>query len=405
MRTTDHLSNTVKTPPTLDVDPFSEEILTDPYPFFEMLREAGPVAFIKPHGYYAVGRYAEVGLVATDHTRFTAEGGIGLSDIRKPGAWRAKSPISEIDPPQHTGVRAALQKVLSPVVIKQWREEFEKHAAQVAEFVLDLRDVDGVRDVVEAFVLGVFPRLLGIDVPPDRLIITGELNFNQLGPNNERLKRALARAEPVLDWYAAQLDRDKMRPGGFGARIYEAEDAGDFAKGTAAAHVRSFFRAGVDTTMAGIGFALNQLARNPEQFDLVAADPALVRNAFEEAIRHESPAQILFRTTVGEVELSGYRLAADTKVGYYAGAANRDPRKWSEPEKYDVKRAVMGQHRAFGVGAHMCIGQMIARMEAEAILGAIVRRAKRIELAGDVTYRLVNTLRTLDTLPLRITPA
>ncbi|MGH8375994.1 MAG: cytochrome P450, partial [Pseudomonas sp.] len=324
---------------------------------------------------------------------------------RKPGAWRAKSPISEVDPPEHTGVRAALQKVLSPVVIRQWRDEFEKHAGQVAERVLDQRDVDGVRDIVEEFVLGVFPRLLGIDVPPERLIITGELNFNQLGPNNERLKRALARAEPLLDWYAAQLQRDKMHPGGFGARIYEAEDAGDFAKGTAAAHVRSFFRAGVDTTMAGIGFALNQLARNPDQFDLVAADPSIVRNAFDEAIRHESPAQILFRTTVGEVELSGYRLEADKKVGYYAGAANRDPRKWSEPEKYDVKRVVMGQHRAFGVGMHMCIGQMIARMEAEAILGAILRRAKRLELTSDVSYRLVNTLRTLDTLPLRVTPA
>ncbi|WP_168669374.1 cytochrome P450 [Paraburkholderia sp. SG-MS1] len=389
----------------LDIDPFSDEVLADPYPFFEMLREVGPVAYIKPHGYYAVGRYEEVGIVATDHTRFTVEGGIGLSDIRKPGAWRAKSPISEIDPPEHTSVRAALQKVLSPVVIRQWRDEFEMHADQVAERVLDQRDVDGVRDVVEAFVLGVFPRLLGIDIPPERLVITGELNFNQLGPNNERLQRALARAEPILDWYAAQLQRDKMSPGGFGARIYQAEDEGDFEKGTAAAHVRSFFRAGVDTTMAGIGFAFHQLARNPDQFNLVAADPSIVRYAFEEAIRHESPAQLIFRTTVGAVELSGYSLEADTKVGYYAGAANRDPRKWNDPDKFDVKRAVMGQHRAFGVGAHMCIGQMIARMEAEAIIGAIVRRTKRLEITGDITYRLVNTLRTLDTLPLRITPA
>lgn len=393
------------TPPVLDIDPFSDAILADPYPFFEQLREAGPAVFIRPHGYYAVGRYAEVGIVATDHARFTSVGGLGLSDIRKPGAWRAKSPISEIDPPEHTGVRAALQKVLSPIIIRQWRDAFEQHAETVAEKVLDQREVDGVHDIAEAFVLGVFPRLLGIDVPPERLVITGELNFNQLGPNNERLQQALKRAEPILEWYQAQLQRDKMLPGGFGARIYEAEDAGEFAKGTAAAHVRSFFRAGVDTTMAGIGFTLNQLARHPDQFELLRADPNKVKNAFEEGIRHESPAQVLFRTTVGEVELGGYRLEPDTKVGYYPGAANRDPRFWSDPERFDVNRAVMGKHRAFGVGIHMCIGQMIARFEAEAILGAITRRAKRIELAGPVSYRLVNTLRTLDRLPLRLTPA
>jgi len=392
-------------PPVLDIDPFTDEHLENPYPFFERLREAGPVAFIKPYSVYAVGRYDEVTQVMADHQRFTTTGGIGMSDIRKPGAWRPRSPITEIDPPEHTGVRAALQKVLSPLVVRQWREDFEKEAEVVAERLLDQRDIDGVSDIVEAFVLSVFPRALGIVVPPERLVITGELNFNQLGPNNERLQRALTRAEPILEWYADQLKRERMVPGGFGEKIFQAEDRGEFAPGTAALHVRSFFRAGVDTTMAGIGFTLNQLARHPDQYDAVRQDPARIKNAFEEAIRHESPAMVLFRTTVGEVELSGHWLAADTKVAFYPGAANRDPRKWEQPDRFDIERQVSGVHRAFGTGTHVCIGQMIARLEAECILGALARRVKRVELAGEPRYRLVNTLRTLDTLPLRITPA
>lgn len=392
-------------PPVLDVDPFSDEVLADPYPFFEQLREAGPVAYIQPHGFYAVGRYEEVTEVATDHTRFTVEGGVGMSDIRRPGAWRATSPIAEVDPPQHAQVRAALQKVLSPVVIRQWKDEFDKHAQTVIERALDEREVDGVRDLAEGFVLGVFPRLLGIDVPAQRLVMTGELNFNQLGPNNARLQRSLEKTASIMDWYAAQLKRDKMLPGGFGARVYAAEDAGEFAKGTAEAHVRTFFRAGVDTSMAGIGFALNQLARHPDQFQAVRDDPSKVRNAFEEAIRHESPAQILFRTTVGEVELSGVRLEPDTKVGIYFGSANRDPRQWANPDQYDIHREVMGRHRGFGVGPHMCIGQTLARFEAEALLGTLMKRVKSIELNGPSAYRLINALRSLDTLPLRLTPA
>jgi 4-methoxybenzoate monooxygenase (O-demethylating) len=77
-------------PPTLDVDPFSDEVLTDPYPFFQLLRDAGPVAYIKQYGYYAVGRYAEVTTVASDFKRFTSEGGVGLSDIRMPGDRRVR---------------------------------------------------------------------------------------------------------------------------------------------------------------------------------------------------------------------------------------------------------------------------------------------------------------------------
>lgn len=390
--------------PVLDIDPFSDAVLADPLPFFEQLRETGPAVYVPQYDYYAVGRWEEVGQVASDHERFTTTGGIGMGDIRKPGAWRPPSPITEIDPPEHTGVRAALQKILSPLVVRQWREQFAQHAEVVAERVLDQRDVDGVTDICEAFVLGVFPKVLGIEVPPERLIITGELNFNQIGPNNDRLRLALQRAEPILEWYADQLKRERMLPGGFGLKIFEAEDRGEFAPGKAAMHVRTFFRAGVDTTISGIGHALHLLASNPSQYALLEADPARARNAFEEAIRMESPAMVLFRTTTGDVELSGVRLKADTKVGYYAGAANRDPRKWQDPERYDITRDVAGIHRAFGFGAHVCIGQMIARLEAECIVGAIARRAKTIELTGTPAMRMVNTLHTLDRLPLRITP-
>jgi cytochrome P450 len=395
---------TLKDPPVLDIDPFSDENLLNPYPYFEQLREIAPVVYIPAYNMYASGRWEEVGQIASDHDRFTTTAGIGLSDIREPGSWRPASPITEIDPPEHTAVRAALQKILSPLVVRNWREQFEQHANAVAQGILDLREVDGVTDIAEAFVLGVFPKVLGINVPPERLIITGELNFNQMGPNNERLQKALQRAEPILQWYADQLKRESMVPGGFGMEIFKAEDRGEFEPGKAALHLRSFFRAGVDTTIAGIGHALHHLTVNPNQFALLNADPARARNAFEEGIRIESPAQVLFRATTGEVELSGYKLKAQTKIGYWPGAANRDPRKWVGPEHYDIGRDVAGVHRAFGFGAHVCIGQMIARLEGECILGAIAKRVKKIELRGEPTYRLVNTLRTLNRLPIQITP-
>jgi cytochrome P450 len=388
--------------PVLDEDPFSDENIADPYPLFARMRELGPAVFVKPHGYYAVGRHAEAGVVASDYQRFSVAGGVGMSDIRKPGAWRTRSPISEIDPPEHTQVRAALQKILSPLVVKSWKEKFAHRAEEIAEQVVARGRVDGVADITEAYVLEVFPAVLGINVPPDRIKLTGELNFNQIGPNNARVARALERAAPIMDWYQQVLQRENMLPGGFGEKIYEAEDSGAFEKGTAPLHVRSFFRAGVDTTIAGIGSTLKLLSEHPEQFALVKANPALVKGAFEEALRLESPAQVMFRVTTGEVELSGVRLRADTKVGYHIGAANRDARQWPEPDRFDVTRQTSGVHRSFGVGAHVCIGQMISRLEAESILGALIRRVKRIEPAGTARWRPVNTLRTLDVLPLHL---
>ncbi len=388
--------------PVLDEDPFSDANIADPYPLFDRMREMAPAVYVAPHGYYAVTRHAEAGIVASDFERFTVEGGVGMSDIRKPGAWRTRSPISEIDPPEHTRVRAALQRILSPLVVKSWKEKFAQRAEEIAEAAVARGRVDGVADITEAYVLEVFPAVLGIAVPPERIKLTGELNFNQLGPNNERVAQALERAAPIMDWYQQVLQREHTLPGGFAEKIYEAEDAGHFDKGTAPLQVRSFFRAGVDTTIAGIGSTLKLLAEHPDQFALVKANPALIKGAFEEALRLESPAQVMFRTTTGEVELGGVRLRADTKVGYHMGAANRDPRQWPAPARFDVTRQTAGVHRAFGVGAHVCIGQMISRLEAESILGALVRRVKRIEPAGASRWRPVNTLRTLDVLPLQL---
>lgn len=391
--------------PVIDEDPFSDENIADPYPLFARMREMAPAVFVKPHGYYAVTRHDEAGIVISDYERFSTTGGVGMSDIRKPGAWRPRSPITEIDPPDHSPVRAALQKILSPLVVKTWRERFAERAEEVAEAAVSRGEVDGVAHITEAFVLSVFPEVLGVSVPPERIKQTGELNFNQLGPNNARLHAAMASTAPIMEWYATTLQREHMLPGGFGEKIYQAEDAGDFAPGTAPLHVRTFFRAGVDTTIAGIGSTLMYLSQNPDQLAQVKADPTKIKNAFEEALRLEAPAQVMFRVTTRDVDLGGVRLRGDTKVGFHMGAANRDPRKWEDPDRFDIRRQTTGVHRSFGTGAHVCIGQMIARAEAETILGALLRRVKAIEPTGTPRWRQINTLRTLDTLPLRLVVA
>ena len=392
-------------PPVLDIDPFTERILADPYPFHEALREAGAVVWLKPYGIYATGRDETVRTVMADHTRFITSAGTGLYDLRKPGAWRPKSPLLETDPPEHTALRTTLTRIISPVVVRKWRADFEAAAERIADRVVAMGTFDAVKDLAEDFVLTVFPQSIGVHIPHENAVAIGDMNFNAIGPNNDIFKRSLAKVEPILEWYQKSFQRESMLPGGFGEQIYKAQDAGELPADSAPGLVRSFIRGGMDTTIAGIGFALNQLARAPTQWAMIHADPTKVRGAFEEAIRHESPSQTQFRTTLGATSLGGIDLEADTKIAVFIGAANRDPRKWERPNAFDVTRQTTGVHLAFGSGAHLCIGNMIARLEADVILSALARRIVSFELAGEPSYRIINTLRTLKELPLRIVKA
>jgi cytochrome P450 len=392
--------------PVLDIDPYAIEVLRDPYSFHEALREAGPIAYIKPHGVYAVGRQAEAKMVLSEYARFTNAGGIGIQDIRKPGDFRIPSRLLEADPPDHTKIRTVVTRILSPLVIRKWKEGFERKAEGLVEQLLEQREFDGVEDCAERFVLEAFPASVGVRLPRTETLAIGAMRFNQSGPKNALFEKALAEAQPYLAWFEESVSRAGVLPDSLAEMLFKAEDAGDLDEGVASNVVRSFVGGGTDSTIAGIGFTLHQLAKNPGQWQRVRSDPAKVKAAFEEGIRHETPFQVTYRTTVAETELSGIRLDGGIKVGVFLGAANRDPRKFENADRFDVDRPQLaGNHVALGTGIHACIGQMIARLESEALIGALARRVATLELTAPATYRPVNQMRMLDQLPLRIQAA
>ncbi|MDN5926973.1 MAG: cytochrome P450 [Hyphomicrobiales bacterium] len=392
------------TPAVLDMDPFSIPCLEDPFSLQHAVRETDTVVWLKPYGIYAVGRHAEAKDVLSDHTRFTTTAGVGLADIRDPNAWRVKNPLLEVDPPEHSQIRSALMKIMSPIVIRRWKSMFEEEAELLVSRLLEKGTFDGLTDLAETFVTTVFPRTVGITIDREKVIQFGDLNFNANGPQNELYWRAFEKVEPLLPWFDDAFKREGMTPGGIGAQIYDAEEAGIFPKGTAVGLVRVLFRGGFDTTISGIAFALQQLAAHPRWWNWLREDWRRAGAVFDEALRHQSPAQVMFRTTVPEgATIGSHSLEGDKKIAVFIGAANRDPRRWDKPEIFDPTRDVSGAHLAFGVGAHACLGLLIAKFEAEAVLGAFARRVNTLEPDGKPKYRLVNTLRTLSSLPLRVT--
>ena len=293
-----------------------------------------------------------------------------------------------------------MNKLLSPVVLRQWREMFSERSSVLVERLLDMGEFDGVADAAEAYVFEVFAEAVGVQMPLEATLAIGLMRFNQSGPPNKRYHDAMAIAEPYVSWFESSCEREAMIAGGLGEKVFEAEERGDLEPGIASNIVRSLIGGGTDSTISGIGATLLYLAGDPAQFEIVKANPRKINAAFEEGIRLNSPFQIVYRTTREETELSGYRLDADAKIAIFPGAANRDPRRWEEPDRMDVNRRTIGQ-LAFGSGIHLCLGQMIARLEAECLIGALTKAASSLELAGEPRFRLINQLRTLDTLPLR----
>lgn len=386
--------------PRLEADPFDEAILADPYPFYAHLRELGPVFWVEKYGHYGTAQWAPVQRIITTWQDYTATHGVGLSDITQPGSWREKGALVEEDPPIHTGIRKPMQQIMSVQRVLGWRSDLTAIAEKLLDEVLPAGDVDAIPTLAETFVMSALPAILGVDANRKALLAVGDHNFNAIGPQNRIFQTSAARVAEVATWYDDAANEDAMKPGGLGEDFHKAEREGAFAPGMAYRIVRMLLRGGFDTTISGIGTTIYHFARNPDQYDQVRANPKLIGRAFEESLRLESPAQSLFRTVNEGVELEGIPLQGGTKIQYWLASGNRDPRQWDDPDSFRVDRALSAS-QVFGGGVHKCIGSTVAKVEAEAFFDPFLRRVKRIELTGEPRFRLSNSLRTLDSLPVR----
>lgn len=383
-------------------DPFAPDFLADPYPAYAALRALGPVFRIERYDIWAMARYAEVESALKDWRTFISGEGVGLNGMNP----ALPKPLTlQIDPPDHDKGRRVLGRTLSPGIARKLRETFQKEAETKVSELLDKGTFDAMRDLAEAYPMKVFPDAIGIR--PDgreKLLAWSTFVFNSFGPDNEQLTASRPAGLAAQSWIMECCARGALQPDSLGMMIYEAADEGEITEQEATHLVRPFLTAGVDTTVNGIGNAVLALATHPDEYRKLRERPALARNAFEEGLRYDSPVQTFFRTTSRDVEIGGEVIPAHRKVLLFMASANRDPLKWDHPESFDVERSATG-HVGFGAGIHACVGQMIARLEGELILGELARRVKTIELAGEPKRLLNNSLRGLTSMPVRVTAA
>jgi cytochrome P450 len=361
-------------------DIFTHEAVRNARAVDDALREYAPAVRL-PDGTVMIARHEHVAKGLMDWKSFSSTS----RPWHDPNSVRPEILLTE-DPPGHTRVRAVIANALSPARLETLRAHFVAVAdALVAECRAREGDVlDAVGEITQRFVYKVLPDLLGLpDEGREHMHGFSHMVWATMGPQNALFDEAMVEDfAPVVAWLDRTCDRAALDPNGIGILLFEAADRGQISQAEAKLLLQTVLAAGADTTYITMANALHAWSLFPEEYAKVRADPKLLRNAFDESLRWDSPSRMAGRITTCDVEIDDYVIPAGTRCGLMFAAANRDPRFWEEPEAYratrDVKHSV-----GWGYGVHACVGRTLAQMEAGALLGAITRNVAAIETAGE----------------------
>lgn len=382
------------------IDLFSDATLENPYPAYKALRDLGPAAYLENIGVWHIGRYRETARALRDWQTFSSGSGCGLNDTIN-SIW-SEALICE-DPPIHTEKRKLFDERLSPAALKPVEEIIDARAESLVDSLLDMGDIDIVRDIAQDLPIHVVMDLIGWpeDVRP-HLLAMGAHSLNSLGPDNPRTRSTFPKLEEIANLCSKVYEENSLTPGGFGHTVAEAARAGQLPKEAVTGLLAGYVVAAFDTTISGISSGCWLFANNPGEWEKLRNDPALVKNAFTEILRLESPIQHFARLTTCDVDMGeGVTIPANSRVIVSYASANRDERQFEDPETFNITRPPKPT-LSFSAGPHTCAGQGLARLEANAVFAAMAKHISRIEITGDVVRALDNITRGFDSIPARV---
>jgi cytochrome P450 len=220
-------------------------------------------------------------------------------------------------------------------------------------------------------------------------------------PRGFSLDTTLPAMREFNEYFGAEIERRRTNPSDdlISVLVQAEMPEGRLSALELLAFTRLLLVAGNETTTNLIGNAVIALLDHPDQLERLRAEPALVANAVEEALRYDPPVQGLPRLVREDVELGGVKLPAGARAFLMIGSANRDPERWTEPDRFDLARDTTG-HLGFGFGIHFCLGAPLARIEGQVAIGTLLRHMPGLALATETPeWRESSVLRGLKTLP------
>jgi cytochrome P450 len=389
-------------------DPWHVELNADPYPMFKRLRDEAPLYYNEVHDFYAVSRFQEANRTLVDHKNFSSARG-GLLELIKSGVEIPPGVLIFEDPPLHDIHRRLLARAFTPRMIMGLEPKIREFTVRCLDPLVGGGRIDFVKDVGAVMPMRVVGMLFGIPEDYQRRVQEdgdkhvrtergGRITDNPDGAFTDNTVFA-----EFVDWRtehpADDLTTDMIN--------VEFEDENGVIRTLRRDELLMFMNivavAGSETTTRMIGWAGKLLSEHPDQRRLLAADRSLLPGAIEEILRFESPALQAARYVTHDVEFHGSTVPAGSAILSLMAAANRDERQFGpDAESFDITREPR-QHLTFGVGAHFCLGNSLARLEGRIALEEILNRFPDWEVDLDeAVFSSSSAVRGWDSMPARV---
>ncbi len=393
-----------KTPdgvPVYPKDLYCEAAIRDPLPHYAALRELGPVVWLAKHSLYALPRYGEVKSTLVDDDTFRSHQGVALNPISR---LLGKDSLLMTDGLDHGRRRKLQAHRLTPRALRPLHTRIEDLAEQTVLAALANGRVDGVADIALKLPLEIVPDLVGW---PQRgrehLVEWAGATFDMLGPLNKLAVRSMPNSAAMLSFVHRLARRRDVLPDSMSHDVVQGIEKGTIKKSHLPAVFIDYLAPSIDTTASAIAAALWLFAHNPDQWQMLQAQPDRIPNAVNEVVRLETPVRAFGRRAERDVQVAGTRIPAGSRVLVMFASANRDERVWCDPGRFDIERDASG-HVGFGYGSHGCAGQGLARLETQAILRSLLHHVDHIEIDGTPERAVNNVIHRFEKLPLRLVP-
>jgi cytochrome P450 len=387
-------------------DPFSPEVMADPYPIYRELRARHRAYRMDQYDAWALPRFDDVWSVLADRERFSiVEGPVFHRERllrRNEGApdtalHRPVRSFSMLDPPHHTRLRQAMIDPFRPRAVARLEDEVRALAAAQLDALAGRDGFDVRHDYASPVSAAVAARL--IDLPPNDgvALVTLVNRYVHREPGESGISAAGMEARREIDDYLGDFVVERRR---FRDRTGARNDPPDIVDGLldfdggdgplddaeVIDQLVTLFIGGTETLPKVVAGGAYQLWRHPGQRAAVVADPDLAVPAFEEMLRYELPLQFVGRTLLVDAEIAGESMRAGQRVVLVLISANRDEREFVDPERFDVHRR-MERHLGLGHGAHVCIGAHVARLEGVVMLRELLARHPHYEVDASALER------------------
>jgi pimeloyl-[acyl-carrier protein] synthase len=418
-------------------------IRSNPYPFYQQLREQDPVHWDEEMGFWVLTRYDDIDSLYIDE-RFSRAQGLmygfqRLSEserkIAQPVYHSFSKTVFYADPPYHTRLRGLMNHAFTPRRVEQLRPYIQK----TVDELLDASQADGEMDVIHdlAYPLPVMviAELLGLPASDrarfkkwsdDLFAILGTVSHK----SPQLLERAAQSLAEMTDYVRALSLKRRENPGddlisalllvteGNGSPACPHHDiaaphpAGELAgerdtpstltEEELVANINILLSTGHETTTHLIGNGFLALLQHPDQARKLKDQPALLPSAIEEMLRYDNPVQITYRSVLEDLEFNGKMMRRGDLVNTILGSANRDPKRFTAPDQFDITRNE-GRHLGFGLGIHFCIGAPLVRLEAEIVFKTMLRRFPKFSLKmEELRWQEHPIFRGLKSLPVQL---